>query len=379
MKAEMKIDIYTALSRATKKYPYYARGFAALTPVKSDAFIKSFGPTFGVDKYWRLYWSEESISRWRYDLPAVMCHELEHLLREHYNRVGTRDRQLWNIATDMEINDDIEGAPSEGMFPGNFGFENGLMAEEYYSKLYDSAEKIEFSGGACGGGSGVDGEEGEHEVGAPKDVDEAVSVEMSDTLREAIANDVNGYESKNPGTVPLGVKLWAEAICKGKLPKISWRKVVSRRVKEIIHGSSDWSYNKPSRRQDSFDKVLLPGKITYRPTISVVLDTSGSMSDMADWVAGCFRDVSRMKASARVIDCDADVQGTRPLKKWQDVLKSRGGGGTDMRIGIRHAQDIKSDLILVLTDGYTPWPDVWPKNMVAVINDGNKVSVKTSA
>ena len=49
------------------------------------------------------------------------------------------------------------------------------------------------------------------------------------------------------------------------------------------------------------------------------------------------------------VPCDRDV-------------RLAGGGGTDMRVGIRaaHQQRPRPDVIVVFTDGHTPWPDAPP-------------------
>lgn len=368
----MPIDIVQAMCLAMEAFPYYARGFAAMTPVKK---LITFGdkPTLGVDKYWRLYWSPEAFQNFEYHLAQVMCHELEHLLRDHASRRGDRCPMGWNLSADAEINDDIENLPSNCIFPDFFGKEEGLTAEEYYQPGEDWARKCK--GMNCEG-SGVTGTPEEWEEGAPQGDEAVLDDSVAEEIRDQIASDVIEHAKKDRGSVPEGVLVWAEARAKGKLPKLSWRRSIRDRLRRISHGRQDYSYAKMSRRQDRRDKLLLPGTIQYEPTISVVIDTSGSMSAEADWIAGVLKDLSKMRAKVTLIDCDAGVHGVRALKSWRDVFKSLGGGGTDMRVGVERAQQEKSDVILVLTDGETPWPENWPTNMIAIIHQGIETLVR---
>ena len=364
-------EIAKALHAATTMFPYYARGFAALTPIEKVIDVGG-GPTLGVDKYWRLYWSPEALKEFKYHEAQVLCHELEHLLREHAERRKKRvDARAWNVACDAEINDDIEGLPDSVITPERIEQAEGLTAEEYYSNF----KVINIS---------VGGTEGSGVTGTPEDWEESpensdapsISDVESDILRDAIAQDIQEAVSKNPGSVPEGVRLWAEARALGKLPKISWRKLVSNRLRRIIHGATDWTYVKPSRRQDRGSRCLLPGKMAYQPQLAVVLDTSGSMQDQADWVAGILKDLSKMKADIILIDCDAAVHRINKLNHWKDILKSRGGGGTDMREGVAAARKLKPDLTLILTDGYTPWPEPWPTKTLALVHENEHAKVK---
>jgi len=50
-------------------------------------------------------------------------------------------------------------------------------------------------------------------------------------------------------------------------------------------------------------------------------------------------------------------------------LRLQGGGGTDMGVGIAAAGQLRPTpkIIVVLTDGFTPWPDTLPKGVESMI------------
>ncbi|MYS64306.1 hypothetical protein GTW66_09500, partial [Streptomyces sp. SID5473] len=58
-----------------------------------------------------------------------------------------------------------------------------------------------------------------------------------------------------------------------------------------------------------------------------------------------------------VLACDADVHAVARVTAV-DQVELAGGGGTDMTVGIRRALAAQDppNIVVVLTDGYTPWP-----------------------
>ncbi|WP_240797229.1 VWA-like domain-containing protein [Streptomyces sp. F001] len=58
-----------------------------------------------------------------------------------------------------------------------------------------------------------------------------------------------------------------------------------------------------------------------------------------------------------VLACDADVHAVARVTAV-DQVELAGGGGTDMTVGIRNALAAPEppNIVVVLTDGYTPWP-----------------------
>ncbi len=113
------------------------------------------------------------------------------------------------------------------------------------------------------------------------------------------------------------------------------------------------------------------------PKVAVVVDTSGSMSDAE--LSRCLGEIKGIISasgvggkSIYVLSVDAAVHKVQKVVNVKDV-KLFGGGGTDMEIGIKSAAKYKPDVIIVLTDGYTPWPEekiVDSKVIACIISDG---------
>jgi predicted metal-dependent peptidase len=94
--------------------------------------------------------------------------------------------------------------------------------------------------------------------------------------------------------------------------------------------------------------------------VAVVVDTSGSMSEALltaalTEVGGVLRAVGIGGNRVTVLSCDADVHAVRAVADVGEV-ELIGGGGTDMRVGIEEALRGRPQIVIVLTDGYTPWP-----------------------
>lgn len=126
------------------------------------------------------------------------------------------------------------------------------------------------------------------------------------------------------------------------------------------------------RRADQTSPFILPGMKGGLCHVAVVIDTSGSMTDHQLAMAlaelrGILQALQNM-VSVSVLSVDAAVG------KVQRILNPRkveliGGGGTDMSLGIEQAAESKPkpDVIVVLTDGYTGWPDSPPPGIKKVI------------
>lgn len=196
-------------------------------------------------------------------------------------------------------------------------------------------------------------------------------------IKQATAQKIRDYGQSGRGTVPGGIKRWADDALAP--PKVDWRRELPnlvRRGLELAKGKVDFTFAKTKKRQG----VILPTLASFKPRVAMVFDTSGSMGDK-DIAASVIEGVGLVKkggvSDAWIIACDTvptaptKMKGLGP-KAIKEVLA--GGGGTDMGAGIRAAAKVKPHITVVFTDLDTGWPDVKPANAGEVIIVGVRQS-----
>src|SRR5262245_48635630 len=135
----MQFDLEAIRFKTALKYPYLASVLWRLRPIRKPGL-----GTFGVDAQWRLYYDDE-VDWTLEECVAVMLHEVNHLLRNHHMRDPSVGGNIWNIAGDLEINDDISQIvtlPDGCVYPSTFGLKNDLLAEEYNDLLLKQAQVL---------------------------------------------------------------------------------------------------------------------------------------------------------------------------------------------------------------------------------------------
>ena len=384
--------------RVIQKHPYITAAVFILRIIEARG-IK----TLGVDSGARLYYDPDQVERWGTEVTAaVVFHEVNHLIRDHEGRMGGRNPVLWNLAGDAEINDDVIKAgwklPDGPFLPSSLGMEDGKTAEEYYgaiqakqppppppqsggqSKDGDSPPKRGPGKGQCGGCAGNPGPEGDSGKDKSKDQKDQkseaeappppVSPAELQILRKQVADAVT-QASKTRGDIPGGMKLWAEQQLEP--PVIPWQKILARHVRRAITdvaGASDYTFKRLARSYWARRRIMGAGTPLSRglhtpvPQVAMVVDSSGSMSGapFERALAETLGVVKAIGCPAKTFATDAAVAAVERVASKRDIAKvAVGGGGTDMRVGIEAAAKDKPDVIVVLTDGYTPWPE--PKDM----------------
>ncbi|MEV6930087.1 VWA-like domain-containing protein [Dactylosporangium sp. NPDC051485] len=360
--------LLAARLRASRVRPYLATALFALQPVASARV-----PTMAVDRHWRCYVSPAFVARTPLDqLASVWVHEVSHLLRDHHGRSdryaarhgadGPGERLRMNIAADCEINDDAygEGLPSpEGaLHPVPLGLPAGELMEEYLGRLGLGRYDRDVMWLDCG--SGADGLHRPWELG-PGGAG-GLSDQERDAVRFRVAEGIRG----RPGDVPRGWRRWAQEAFHPPQP---WRELLGAAVRTAASApgaGEDYVYGRPARRSAALPGVVLPSLRRRPPRVCVVVDTSGSVSDAELGsalleVAAIGRAVGGRRDQVGVESCDAAARTVVPLCRGEG-LELIGGGGTDLREGFQRAlrSAPRPDVVVVLTDGQTPWPDRRP-------------------
>lgn len=356
--------------RAAHWRPWFAPALFALVPIDAPG-----SGSLAVDQWWRLYVDAEVVLRWTVeDLAGVLLHEVEHLLRDHHLRatsagVSPEERLLWNLATDAAINDDLiaDGVSLPApILPSTLSLRDGDMEETYFAVLRARSQSSPRLGIERDCGSGADGIRRSYDLppaGAPI-VNSTVAERIRDRVQTALREALFGCSD-----TPLSDR--RSAIERG-WPVVDWRRQLAVAVRTAVQtsagiGATTW--NREGRRQ--LEPILTAGHRRSRPRVAVLVDTSGSVS--AAQLGRVLAEVSslcRLAGDRRVVVVAGDVQFSLPqvVRSGAEVVLA-GGGGTDLRVGLRQMASLRPrpDVIVVLTDGLTPWPGALPRRPLHVI------------
>ena len=404
---------------AIRAFPYFRVGIMRLVFRAAPGL-----GTLGVTKGWVVMYDPAVVDGWSVRaLGTVIVHELMHLLRRHADRREhmSADHQIWNMAGDCEINDDLMTAGCEmpagtdPCVPGRFGLADGLTTEEYYRALANGTGgkgkgkeknqagegegegegedgegqgkgngrgkgkgKGKVMNGQCGGGAGGEPLPGEAEADAEDGRGKAEQKRIERIVAEAVRQEA----SKGRGTVPGSWARWAGEVLDP--PRVPWQQKLARAVRQSVAyrpGAVDYRYSRISRRQSGIGyglgRPVLPALVATQPRISVIVDTSGSMGDKE--LTEALTEVRGVLAAAGgdvdLCACDAEVHELRKVRSWREAAGLlKGGGGTDMRpaLAALARQKTRPDVAVVLTDGMIGDPgEPPPYRVVWAIVGGN--------
>ena len=345
----------------------------SLETAATDGMRITFGPDF-----------LESLSD--SELDFVMMHEILHVVLQHCAREGDRDHETFNIACDIVVNSNIllennmnrssitlqQWGESMHLAPdGKEGHE--YTAEQVYAMLPPSSK-----GKGSGKGSGVATGRGKQEatdknhtpVWRWDDHSRWGMYEEDATLRDVwvkrFEDAAEAISIRDPSNTRGLMPRFAQRILEElRKPQTDWRTILNDFIQEEV---VDYSFSPPDRRFDD-SPFFLPdfnGKEDMVEDILFMIDTSASMSDKMITAA-----YSEVKGAIDQFDgklkgwlgfFDAAIIEPQPFANEEDlkIIRPAGGGGTDFQIIFeyvqQHMQDKLPASIIILTDGYAPFP-----------------------
>lgn len=372
--------ISDAIERTFETHPYYAAAITRLRIMPDDRV-----PTMATSADWVTHYNPATVAGWtRDEVAAVIVHEAEHLLRQHGERCADRDHGQWNIAADAEINQRLDGLPDGAVYPATIGVAEHLSAETMYAlnggkrgepepEPGEGAPGEGGDGDGSGDGAGAPGDGGQPGAGQPGDGPDCGSAAGGDTrpweaqdARHPGAGAANGGEDTRKevakavlqsapgrGTADSDeLRDWAEREL--NIDRSGWYRALAAAV-----GHTMSPYGAPTRwvwpgRRDMADMggAMLPRWVGERPSCAIVIDTSGSITQTdIEMAIAAVHYITRM-ADVRVYGCNTQV--TDYGKTVPEQI--RGGGGTNMGVGIGRAIADGAKAVVVITDCDTPWP-----------------------
>lgn len=320
------------------------------------------------------------------ELDFVMMHEILHVVLQHCIREDNREHEEFNIACDIVVNSNIllennmsrnsitlkKYGESMHIAPdGKEGYE--YTAEQVYNMLPKRKKKKGPSGdgGVATGRAKQEATQENHKpIWTWDDHSRWGMYEEDATLRDvwvkrfedaAEAISIRG-PSNTRGLMPRFAKRILEEL---KKPQTDWRVILNDFIQEEV---VDYSFSPPDRRFDD-NPFFLPdfnGKDDMVENILFMIDTSGSMSDKM--ITAAYSEIKGAidqfdgKLSGWLGFFDAAIIEPKPFANEEEfkIIRPAGGGGTDFQTIFeyvyKHMSDKPPASIIILTDGFAPFP-----------------------
>jgi predicted metal-dependent peptidase len=304
-------------------------------------------------------------------LEFLFGHEIMHCVFDHFGRVGSRDRQLSNIAQDFAVNQIlVDERIGEKITEVKICYDSkyrGMAWEEIYDDLYEKAEKIpmdqlmkqlgdlldeHINEDGSGSGSGKDGEGDKDGKGRPGIGKEDLQA-IRDEIKEAM---IQSAAAAGAGKVPAGIQRLIKDMTE---PKMDWRQLVRQEIQSIVR--NDYSFTRVNRKS-MHSGAILPGmKEATTIDVAIAVDMSGSIgtedaSTFLGEIKGIMDQYEDFKINLWCFDTDIYNHKEITHDNGHDLVEyePQGGGGTDFDVNFEFMKDngIQPKKFIMFTDGY---------------------------
>lgn len=342
--------------------------------------------TMGVDINGNVYYCKDFIDKLSdEELKGVIAHELGHLIYLTELRQGNRDKDGFNIASDIAINSllvrDNFTLPKGVLLPDyndeiktGFGKKIKNCSEKLAEEIYDELPKVTIDkNGNIYAETGSGKNKKKEKIGKVLDghiisnkgkgKGKDKGIELSEAEKKEIEQNwkdrlVEAYTTaKMKGNVPAGI----ERIL-GKLDenKIDWKTLLQRYLMNSL--PYDYTWQKPSK-QSIATQVYSPSILKEKISVVIAIDLSGSIgkeeySEFMSEIIGlakAFQERIKMHFYSHDIKCyDGGIIENGNLEKIKN-LKLKGGGGTSHQDIFNKITDNIMDCkaVIFFTDGFS--------------------------
>jgi len=313
----------------------------------------------------KLYYNSEFLKKMpAKQLEFLIGHEVLHCVYDHMGRRGERNPQLWNIADDYCVNQDLldqrigERIPV-GLYEPKY---RGWSAEEVYDDLEKNADKIDIDDlvdklldehlDGDGDSDDSEGDEKKDGKGRPK-LSEEERKQIRDEIKEAV---MSAAQTVGAGNLPSGVKRLIKDLT---APQLNWRELLQQQIVSTIR--SDYTWSRVSRKGWDIDAVLPGNDVEREIDICVAIDASGSMSDsmlkdILSEVKGIMESYNSFKLHLWSFDTEVYNAKIFTQENLDEIMEWEvgGGGGTIFEANWEYMkeQDIAPKKFVMFTDGY---------------------------
>lgn len=303
---------------------------------------------------------------------GVLKHELLHIAFFHLNNFDRfPDKQLYNIAADLEINqyinEDMKGDKWEGLEINQSPFKELNLLEKQGTKYYydtlqkemdenpdgDLAKMMEGMGNGEGMGD-------LHELWkAMEGLGEAERNLIAKQIDYQLKEVANELKNRGRGLIPTEMQDYIDSLFEVIEPVIDWTSYLRR-----FNSMSSIVYTKKTRRKPNRRFGSGPAlKIKQKKKTLVAIDTSGSVSqkDLIEFFNEIYH-IYKTGTYVDIVECDAIIQRVYNYKGERENIEVKGRGGTDFEPVMQYLMENKDKYanLIYLTDGCAPAPKTNP-------------------
>ena len=348
--------ISQAKAKLLVDYPYFGTLASKLSLVKNDD-IESF-KSDGI----RLEYNDEYLAKLELsELEFIFANGAMHASLAHEKRRSDRSAWLWQMATDMAINDMLVAngldMPYGAQYRKRF---SGMYAEEIYAELKADIlredENLEYEADDAGD---VQNDEKKEEQEREEQTQQTSEELQEEILQEQLLAEeaISLLESEfKRGEAPAFIERFFKLDYNGK---IDWREELKSALDRYFR--DDYTLLPPSKKLLSYG-IYLPSSISQTFRLVIAVDSSGSVDEklLSEFLSEVNFLMSLVQNyQIELLVCDDKIHSHKTFYSGDNLeVVLKGGGGTDFRPVFKHIDENFDDvkLLLYFTDleGFFP-------------------------